>query len=101
LIKAVSTVDKRLNRREDDHWTFKKEVNITHIFTTLTILATALIWATSVEVRFTEQRKGMEYNKDVANNILKHLESMDERLGKMISEFQYVRGKLDGNGKDK
>ena len=70
---------------DHNEWVFKKEINITHIFATISLVVSALIFGTSMDKR-------IELN---AANIQHVSKSYKEFRSEMRADIKAINSKLD------
>ena len=68
-----------------EHWHLRKELNVTHLLTTIIIIVSAIWWASGVETRqaITETKvKSLEHNIGKLENYLIRIEDKVDRIRK-------------------
>jgi len=75
-------------RREADSWHLKKEINLSHILTTLTAIAVIFAWGSTVETRLAVQANN-------SDRFISHMESIDNKMGELVEDVGYLRGRAE------
>lgn len=82
------------DNRSTDQWHIDKRVSISHLMTTIAAVGVIFVWGSAMETRVAllEQSK---------TSLEKHLSGMNEKLGTLVADLSFLRGKAegkDGNG---
>lgn len=68
----------------DNHWHLKKEIQITHVFTTLALVGAVFAYVSKVEQRLTVVETQLMAQRDAAVIQRAQLERMDAKLDRLI-----------------
>ena len=83
------------DRRSDSHWTFKKEIQLTHVFSTIALAFAAFMYVNSmekrislIEERIVQQKEQTANNEKVITETFSHInaqiDKMDAKLDRLI-----------------
>jgi len=84
----------------DQHWAFKKEINVANIIVTMAAILAGFWWLADLETRVILNERGIEDNKQRESILATKLDDIDDKLGILIADFRYYQGVHDNeNGK--
>lgn len=100
--------------RRTEHWAVKKEINVANILVTVGAVATGVWWLFSLDAKVDLEdnairaeidllKREVIYNNErimtntAANaNTVEYLKSIDNKLGIIIEDFSFFKGKQEG-----
>lgn len=71
-------------KSKNEPWTFDKKINVGHIITTITVAASVIIWALSVEKRVSANELII---KDVDKDIVEIKKELSNRLNRIENKL--------------
>lgn len=78
---AIPSIDNRDNR---DSWHFKKEIQLGHLLTTVTVAISAVIYITKVEQRVAVIETQMVAQRDSSTLLRAQLDKINDKLDRLI-----------------
>jgi len=74
---------------QEEHWHLKKELNLAHIITTVTLLVTGILYLSGLDKRINTNSQEIQHMKQIRNEdqkrIEKRLDSIDKKLDTLLS----------------
>ncbi|CAH9054882.1 hypothetical protein PSECIP111951_01129 [Pseudoalteromonas holothuriae] len=73
---------------QPEHWQMKKELNLAHIITTVTLLVSGILYLGDLDKRITTNSQALNHLKQIRNEdqkrIEKRLDSIDKKLDTLL-----------------
>ncbi|BBN81964.1 hypothetical protein PA25_19490 [Pseudoalteromonas sp. A25] len=73
---------------QPEHWQMKKELNLAHIITTVTLLVSGILYLGDLDKRITTNSQELDHLKQIRNEdqkrIEKRLDSIDKKLDTLL-----------------
>ncbi|MBD1582487.1 hypothetical protein HG263_03090 [Pseudoalteromonas sp. JBTF-M23] len=73
---------------QPEHWQMKKELNLAHIITTVTLLVSGILYLGDLDKRITTNSQELNHLKQIRNEdqkrIEKRLDSIDKKLDTLL-----------------
>lgn len=74
---------------QEENWHLKKELNLAHIITTVTLLVTGILFLSGLDKRINTNSQEIQHLKQIRNEdqkrIEKRLDSIDKKLDTLLS----------------
>ena len=82
-----------------NHWSLKKEVSLANIIVTVALIGSGVAWAQDMGTDMALQKQQQNINTvAIAENkreTTQYLKAIDEKMGTLIGQLSYFKGKLD------
>lgn len=79
-----STVTNEKTNQEPEGWHLKKEIQLGHLITTITVAVSAVIYINKIEQRVAVVESQVIYQKETADVLRNQLEKINDKLDRLI-----------------
>ena len=73
-----------MTRQEPEGWHLKKEIQLGHLITTITVAVSAVIYINKIEQRVAVVESQVIYQKETADVLRNQLEKINDKLDRLI-----------------